>query len=383
MTAPRALRVSLAKAAEEELELALGVIGLTEKREPSAGIVDQIEDASLMVLLEAPGRGGAAAVLDTALVGAMVQQMTMGKVFDVPVNGTPRAPTRTDAALLQPWIDRVFKRAERMPDTPEDAWLLRGLRFGTYIAETRILALALDAPEYVHFAMTLDIAGGIRQGRIDIFLPAMEIGQSPINAADADQGPTTLEPVVYNLKASLQAALCRLHMPLSELSALKPGDTLKLPDNVLAESEILTVSGRKIAAAELGQRDGMRAIRMLVDGPSSDHPRRRASDVDTRMEPMLDAQLGSAASAVTEPMEAELDLPALPSPEIITPEDLPDIPDLPDLPDISGGDGLEDLPDLPDLPGVDDIGALPDLPDLPDVGDLPDLPDLPPLPGET
>ena len=60
MTAARALRVSIPKVAEDEFELALAVIGLTEERAEIGPYLENMGETILMLLLDTPGRGAAA-----------------------------------------------------------------------------------------------------------------------------------------------------------------------------------------------------------------------------------------------------------------------------------------------------------------------------------
>ncbi|MFK7877009.1 MAG: FliM/FliN family flagellar motor switch protein [Paracoccaceae bacterium] len=381
MTAVRAIRVSLVKAAEDEIETAIGVIGMTEVKARAKDLVPEIPEESMMILLDTPGRGGAAAVVDAALASAVVQQQTMGRVSELRDGEVPRKTTRTESALVAPWLDRTFKMAETLPDSPDDTRLLKGIRYGAFMAEKRLLEMALGAPEYLHMAIVVDIAGGVRQGTIDLFLPYSDqpIIADEIDLAEDVSGPQTLEDVVMPLEAPLQAALCRLRIPLSELSELKIGDAIPLPEGVLKQSEILTLSGRKIAAGKLGQVGGMRAIKLQPEGQSGAFPQRRDFDSPVGVPHMIDAvdprdTGGGFAPGGTPGFESNiLSEPGGAMPPLdgaLT--DLPDMPDdLPGLPDMS-----DDLPDLPDIPS----GDLPDLPDISGGGDLPDLPDLPGLP---
>lgn len=408
MTAARALRISVAKAAEEELELALGVIGLTDATAESRQFVEDIGETDLMVLVDTPGRGGAAAVLDSMLVAAIVQQQTMGRVGEAQADAKERKGTRTDAALVASWLDRVFKKAEKMPDTDEDRQFLSGLRFGAHLAEKRLLSMALDAPEYRRFGLTLDIAAGIRQGRMELILPISDDQQTVQPSAEGNEVvPATLEASVLPLPAQLQIALCRMRFTFAEIAAMKPGDELSLPEGVVSKSEILTQGGRLVGHGTLGQIGGMRAIKIAPDASMGRTPQRRASDSPAGV-PQLEMGGGMDAGAppalgLLEPgggsdglpdiggagdAEGLPDLPGLDSPDMGGLGDLPSIEgaDLPDLPSM-GDDALPDLPDLPgagdlpDLPPLDG-GGLPDLPSMDGDGlpDLPDLPELPPLP---
>lgn len=392
MTAARALRVSMAKVAEDEFDLAVAVIGLTETRTATKPVFEGKDDTTLLLLLETPDRGPGAALLDAALIGALVQQQTMGKVLEIPEGAPARRATRTDAALVAPFLDSLFERAGPLPDTEDHVRMLTGLRFGAEITSIRLLDMALDESEYTHFSLTIDVDGGVRQGKMELLLPPLSaVDEFSSGSGGTTDDPKTLEPIVMSLTAQLRVALCRLRLPFAELAKLKPGDEIALPDGVMENSEILTVAGRKIGQGKLGQVQGRRAIRMSVPRAQTTQTNRRASDAapdQPLMKPLFDNKIAAELVADASFYEAEGAAPAVGLPDLPGDFDaeLPALPDMPgmDAPGAPTGDLLPG--ELPPLPG-EASGGLPDLPDLPDLGGgadaaggLPDLPDLPELP---
>lgn len=371
MTAARALRLTLAKLAEADLELAVGVIGLTEGRIEGAEGLPEVDDTSLLLFLEAPMRGGGAAILDAALVGALVQQQTMGTVTELPADAPARKSTRTDASLIAPFLDSLFKKLCTAPESEAERRLFEGVCFGAHMTELRLLKLAMEADEYVHFGITIDIAGGTRQGRMDFYLPqiaAEEPARQP--GEDMPQVPTsTLERAVLDLPAQLQVSLFRARLTLAELADLSPGDAIPLPEGVLEKTEIMSISGKVVATGKLGQIGGLRAVKML----NRDAPSKRVMD-----ELPHKTQAGGGAIGALDGLDADM-ARALDA----TDQDWPEIDYGEDLPDIAASGGPGDLPDLPELPALPDIpgeaSGLPDLPDIPGEDGLPDLPDIPEL----
>src|SRR6056297_3217483 len=82
MTALRALRLALAKVAEDAFDLALAVIGLTDGKAAADEVINAAAPDALLVLLDTPHGGPGAAILDAGLVEGLVQQQTMGRVFE-------------------------------------------------------------------------------------------------------------------------------------------------------------------------------------------------------------------------------------------------------------------------------------------------------------
>lgn len=376
MTALRAMRLSLAKVAEDEFDLALAVIGLTQTQAVANEVIDAQGEGALLLLLDTPNGGPGAALLDAGFVDALVQQQTMGQVFEPLESDPPRSVTRTDSALIGPFLDLMFRRAGGMPDVEDDRRLLTGVRYGAYMPVPRLMTLALEAPVYHHFSITVDLATGKRQGRLDLLLPhalaAQDLGHAGLGEQPSSPCSKTVSPVVMKLKAHLNVALCRKTMPLSELTELSVGDRLTLPVEALGVAEILTLDGRKVGQGKLGQVDGKRALRLTSEYQSGASPERRASDrpagapkIDYDDE---DRRAGGHSRELPGPLKVD-PAPVLleKAPDLALP-DLPDLPELPDLPDIAGMGELS-----AETASAGDDLALPDLPDLPDLPSLPQL----------
>lgn len=393
MTAPRALRLSMAKVAEDEFDLALGVIGLTESCAAAADVVGAAAENTLMLLLDTPNGGPGAALFDSTFVGALVQQQTMGRVSEIKEGAPPRRTSRTDASLVGPYLDLIFRKAGPLPDDEKDSRLLSGIKFGAHMPAPRLLLMALEAPEYLHFTVTVDIAMGTCQGRMDLLLPRPDARSGAVIAgavgADSAGAPSelTLEKVVMTVQAQLQVALCRLRLPFSEISAFAVGDTLTLPQSALNNAEILTLGGRKVGHGKLGQIEGRRAIKLSNGSQVGDTPQRRGADSatgapsvqyseDPRGQPSMPSPTLETAAPSGMLQLPPADLGSFPgdTPEIDTGVGLPDLPDIPGMADSSG------LSDLPDIPSFDGSDALPELPSMDAGVDLPNLPDLPDLP---
>ena len=382
MTVLRALRLAVAKVAEDEFDLAVPVIGLTDSQSSAAQVIDCAEDTALLVLLDTPNGGPGAAILDASLVEGLVQQQTMGRVYEA--NEDQRAPTRTDAALVSSYLEQIFRRAGPMPEEEDERRLLSGIKYGAYMPAARLLVMALEAPSYTHFALTLDLATGTRQGRLDLLLPSPRKGPDLTGLGHDDQGgvlelgpPQTLERVALRLHADLRIALCRLRLTLADVSDLSPGDVLPVPIKDMSTVDVLSLDGAKVGQGRLGHVDGRRAVKLGAGHQSGDAPQRRASDQvegAPRVEYTGEDRRGGPRS-LPAPSKEETKparLPSLPSADAASA--VPDLPELPDIPEIRGLADLDGLPDLPDLIGEDGKADAPlDLPSLPD------LPDLPPL----
>ena len=344
MTVPKSLRIGLAKVADDLFDLALAVIGVSRETWSGDGVSQQVEDGPLLVLLDGAHGSIGGAIIDAALVQALVQQQTMGKVFAA--QESERRLTATDAALCAPLLDQLFKTANSLLEEEDDRRLLAPFAFGAHCENARLFALALDAPEYHVLRLTVDIAAGISQSTMTLILPEPEarpeVSDDPKNDEVAPH-PRNLAKTVLALETELTAVLCRFTMPISQITSLAVGVTIPVHAEAFDEVELLTNEHRKIAKGAMGQVDGVRAL-------------------------MLQGVVGAHAVSLNDTGADASDLPVPASPEIALETTTPLSLDEP---------SVEDVPDLPDLPGFDDsdaaVTALEDLPDLPDLSDIPDL----------
>ena len=380
MTVQKALRLTIAKVAEDRHDLALATLAIAVESVTNEGLPGVLKDDQLLILLEGPGRQIGVAMLDGAFVGGLVQQQTMGQVHAEMED--ERKPTRTDAALAAPLLDDLIGRLENLVERPSDQMTFKGFRYAAMSDDLRLALMALEADTYRSFEISLDIARGARQGKMTLLLP--EPGQVEIVAEHTaddliepqEEGPDVVK-TVFQLEAELNIVLCKLRLPLGQLENLQTGSVIELPPNVFPDVDVTTINGDVVGKGQLGQMDGQRAVQFDYAPKSQNMPLRRASDRGEADVP--DVQLLDRRSGTGQP-EPMPDFPGT------MPSEPPDIPALPDV-----GSDLPDLPDLPDLGGTPDDNAfeppasiasddaLPELDDLPNLADLPDLADLPEL----
>lgn len=393
MTLQKALRVTMAKVADTLMDLPLAVIGAVVQSVAGDDIEAALDDAALLLLLDGPARCVGAVVFDPVLVGGLIQQQTIGSVQAA--SGDSRLMTRTDAAICAPLVDMLVARAARIVDDPDDKALLEGFQFGAKAENSRTLAMALDASDYISIKLTLDVARGVRQGEMTLILPTLaaraEAQLDPedgIDAVVAPKGPDFAKSVM-GLNAELEMVLCRLQVPLKTLRSLKVGQTVALRPNAFPNVQITTRTGRVLGRGVVGHVDGVRAVKPLRAPSHASQPLRRDSDTDAVEMPQLEV-LSATGRRSTVPREIDVSddelreamraTPAGVDAKTAKPSRMAPLPpaghdddaafDIADLPEL---DDLPDLTDVPDLESASDFGALPDFSDLPDLDDLPDL----------
>ncbi len=256
-SALRALRLAIARAAENVLDLRLSVIGATQWRGTADGLGRRLGGNRLLIMLDGPDEATGAVALDPGLVTALIQHQTMGRVIggDVP----ERIFTATDAALAEPLIAAVMSCVPDLADDDLDRACFTGFRPGIWIEDFESLALALEGCECRLFDMKLDLAGGAGQGALSLVLPDADARQG---SETADKDRADMAEALGAARADLTAVLCRMRMPLDALGRLAPGDLLPLAGYRLDRTGLYGIDGRMVASGRLGQAGGARAIRI-------------------------------------------------------------------------------------------------------------------------
>ncbi|MCA0927658.1 FliM/FliN family flagellar motor C-terminal domain-containing protein [Ruegeria profundi] len=254
----RALRLAFARAASDRLQLPLAVIGAKQSSRSTDALTDGIgEDWLLLRFVDRNGKA-ASVCMELGVVAAIVQVQTFGEMLaDDPA---PRVFTHTDGAMVAPLIEDVFSRAVELVDASADQSILTGYEFAARFSDLRTLTLAMVEDVYRAFELTIELGGGLRQGRVSILLPERPDEENDPDLPE-DNGPK-LEQASGVLRAELNTVICRMSLPLATLSDLVVGDVLPLTGSRLDHAEVLTIDRTRTAIGRLGQCSGMRAVRL-------------------------------------------------------------------------------------------------------------------------
>ena len=103
MTPVKAIQQSLPKAAETSMGLGLAPTDIAEDRRALSPMIETLDTKGLYQILEGPGQAMGFVHLDDALLNAIVQMQTMGRIEGT--DPEERAATVTDAALTGEFID--------------------------------------------------------------------------------------------------------------------------------------------------------------------------------------------------------------------------------------------------------------------------------------
>jgi len=263
----RALRLALGRAAQAELTLALVVTALREDPRSLAELLELAEPGMFFGVLE--GRDDALGLMALAqpVLGAVIEHMTTGAISDAAPS--PRKPTRIDAAMAMPLIDRILGEFELAlgADTAQD-WA-RGYRYASFLDDPRPLGLLLEDGRYRVFRASVALGRTARQGEVMLALPAdpapaTRRGADPAQAESAAFS-AVLQGAVLDAPARLDAVLTRIRLPLQAVMGWTPGALIPLPQARPGDMTLEAPRGRVVAQVRLGQCEGARAVRLVPD----------------------------------------------------------------------------------------------------------------------
>ena len=275
--APRAMRRALARAAQADCGLALAATDVRLVDISLAELLEVIEQHALLAVMEGPGERLGLLALGPSVLTGLIEHRTTGAVGTA--EPTPRRPTRTDAAMCAGLIDRAMAELEAgLAATPDLGWA-GGYRYASFLDDPRPLGLLLEDVPYQMLDVALELAGGVRQGRLLLALPratarrglALALRPDASGAAkaaggDADAWRERMSRTVMSSPARLEAVLHRLRVPLNAALAWQPGDFILLPGAALDSVRLEGggAGGKSMGRARLGQSQGQRALRLVM-----------------------------------------------------------------------------------------------------------------------
>jgi flagellar motor switch protein FliM len=269
--ADRGWRLALARAARDELKLALDFTSLAMERRSLAELLDLPPDRGLIVVLDGPAEGLGLLLISAPVLAAMIEVQTIGRVGSGPV--APRKPTRTDAAMMAGMIDAALAGLEQALAQEADLVWAGGFRYASFLEDPRPLGLLLEDTSYRVLNAEVSLGMGARTGAVILALPAEGRGVMPPHRIPEaiSSGPGFAESLALRVEAAesvLTAIVARLSLPLSRLMDLRVGEVMELPRAGIDRISFEGLDGRAVAEGRLGQNRGMRAIRLTPNGGS-------------------------------------------------------------------------------------------------------------------
>ncbi|MEB8388684.1 FliM/FliN family flagellar motor C-terminal domain-containing protein [Rhodobacteraceae bacterium KMM 6894] len=270
MSPAKALRLALATSADQMFDLPLVVTALEQVELSQTALRREFDGGGLLMLLDGPGGACGGVRIDLALLTALIEVQTTGRVTGRVLSDRP--VTRTDAAMAAPLIDAALTGAAALlgDESPDhrspDHWAI-GYRFGVMMEDPRAMTLALHAPAFHVFRLYVEAGEVAQTGAITFLLPVPE--PIKINARDAKLAGTplrTLEQSAMDAPVSLEAVLGRTRLPLARVCALEVGEVLTFSMERPMEIRLEVSQKHTVAVGCLGQVNGARAVRLSPGG---------------------------------------------------------------------------------------------------------------------
>ena len=262
VTPSRALRMALTRAAQDQIGLAITVLGITEEVVTLDDLLRLIDpDMLLIALEEGEGLCGVAGI-DLQTRAAVIEMQTMGQLRGLPAD--PRPVTSTDAAMTAPLIAGFLDELSLgTQGTPLHGWV-DGYAVGGRVGGVRAAGLALREAAYRLVRLTIDLGVAERQGAIMLTLPVTR-DAAPVVVADPGHAwADLLGANVAQAPANLHAVLHRMRLPLHAVEGFRVGQVLSLPGIGVGSVRLEGPDGRLVAQARLGQSAGLRAVRLTL-----------------------------------------------------------------------------------------------------------------------
>lgn len=282
VTASRAMRLAVTRAAERTVALQLTVISVGEENLSLEGVQSALtNDLLLLKLLHEDGSLVGVLALDTSLVAAIVEMQTTGQVNAT----TPeqRDVTLADLVLAQPFMDGLFAHLlETTPNTALDGWTA-DVRHADRFENVRAIGLALAHVNYRLMRLTLDLGATDRNGELLLALPAGDVVQTPDDSAPKMVNwAQEMQETVLASPAALSAILHRFDLPLHRANNLRVGQVLALPGCTVSSLELVGPDGARVARAKLGQVAGHVAVRLEdpITPPMRELPPRKVAALE-------------------------------------------------------------------------------------------------------
>lgn len=288
----RAAAVALGRTADRLYGLPIFVERVANAPATPAELAELFPERALLAVVQGDGDRLGVVALCPSLIASLIEMQAIGRVSARAVRA--RKPTRTDASITADFVNRLLCELGNALPVSAEGPDFAGYRYASFLDDARPLLLMLDDAPLANLTLNFRIgSGGQRDGKILVALPeaaspaladlgktmpaltmfapesqfasdeSTELGPSGFpDPAESAPDPNSLAQAVRQAPIPLQGVLCRRHMTLRAIRALKPGDLIALPTGILNETRLETGSGQILAKGRLGEADGLHAIRL-------------------------------------------------------------------------------------------------------------------------
>lgn len=253
-----------------------------------AELAEYLPEGSLIAIVEGAAERLGVVALCPAMIASLIEVQAMGRISSRAA--TPRRATRTDAAIAADFVNALLSEIGAGVASHPMGAALSGFRYASYLDDPRPLGLMLEDVGFHALSMTLRLgADGERTGHVFLAIPGSPqiTDQTTQGAEDhpthasvqADDQVPDAPPMRHVLSAAvaqapvrLAAILCRKSITLRELRALRTGATLSMTCGAIDAVQIQTATGQIIATGQLGEAEGLYAVRLRGSGSGKAPP---------------------------------------------------------------------------------------------------------------
>ena len=264
LTASRAIRLALTRAAERSIGMTLSVTSVAEDTLSLDELIETMSNDYLMVALSRDDLACGILACDFHFATATGEVQTTGKVM-------PRAPaerplTRVDLSLVSPVCAQLLAELElTTPRTALDGWADNSV-LGARFDDVRRIGFDLSDVLYRLIRLNIDVGVPDRGASLMVAMPlqaqALLAKTVPIPTVDWAEH---FKASVLKAPATLDAVLHRFRMPLHVATNLEVGQVIALPGCTVGSVRMMAPDGQMIARARLGQIAGPPVAACQID----------------------------------------------------------------------------------------------------------------------
>jgi len=265
LTASRAVRLAITRAADTSVGLSLTVLSVAEDSFKLDDLLAALSDDLLMVGLTRAGAVCGLMACDFQFAAATVEVRTMGVLSTIVPEARP--VTGTDLKLTEPILQRVLGELElTTPRTVLDSWA-DGAMLSDRLDSVRKVGFELSDMSYRLIRVSVDLGVEGRQATLMIALP-LQVQMEATDTSTLLDWDTHFQAAVFKSPARLDAVLHRFQMPLHKATNLEIGQTIPLPGCTVGSVRLEAPDGKEVARGRLGQIAGKIAVRLEDEAPA-------------------------------------------------------------------------------------------------------------------
>ena len=234
--------------------------------EPVSRIAKITEPFLMLGLLESSAKDSGFVALDRAALSNLVTFQTLGCIL--PELSQSRTATLTDAALIAPLIEQTMQKLQDIGQTDFGLGQPTQYRFSQMFTDAHRVSLAMQSEQFITYHMDLAMGDSRNPAKILIAFPTIEQNHFD-RAAVATQKRDASQQVFLSLPAQLNAELHCFRFAWSELSQLKVGKHLFLPDTALESIHLKATHSSEFISAKLGRLGQFRAVQVDITDAST------------------------------------------------------------------------------------------------------------------